>query len=136
MDIRDESFFQRICENLAFILVAVDADLRIRFWNHQSERQFHRSAADMIGHPFLDLISDADRDRARRLLESAVQTGSAGEMDVVYVDPERGRLVLVMIVSPIIDADGRRVGASIGMRDISERRRLAKELNKSRRLAA
>jgi signal transduction histidine kinase len=44
--------------------------------------------------------------------------------------------VFILIVSPIVDAQGRTVGASASMRDISTRKRLSQELARSRRMAA
>jgi PAS domain S-box-containing protein len=136
MDTHDDQFFRRLCDNLAFILIAVDPELRVQFWNQQASRQFGRDARSVKGQPFLDLFGQPDRDQAQRLLEAAIEEGSADDMEIRWVDPDRGRLTFIMIVSPITDASGRRVGASIGMRDISERKRLARELSKSRRLAA
>jgi PAS domain S-box-containing protein len=131
-----ESYFRQICDNLAFTLIAVDRDSRIRFWNHQAGRQFHSSSEEMHGRSFLDVFPEGHRQQVRDLLQAAFERQSSGDMEVKFEAEDGKRTTFVLIISPIADSQGNCIGASASMRDISERKRLSQELARSRRLAS
>ncbi|MFQ5424367.1 MAG: nitrogen regulation protein NR(II) [Phycisphaerae bacterium] len=133
---RNDAFFHRLCENIGFILIGVDPDLRVCFWNDHAARQFNTSAEKAMDRSILDFIHESDRQRAEELLRYAVTQGTAGEMETRYLDATGKRTTLVLIISPIIDSHGERIGASASMRDISARKRLSQELARNRRMAA
>ncbi|MBX3394979.1 MAG: PAS domain S-box protein [Phycisphaerae bacterium] len=132
----DDAFFRRLFEGLGFICIAVDRDQRIRFSNDQATRYFGRSRDELAGRPFVEILSPADRDEARKLFENAMTTGQPGDMEVKYPRPDGEKVTLVLIVSPIMNDSGECIGASAGMRDITERKRLSRELSQSRRMDA
>jgi PAS domain S-box-containing protein len=131
-----ESYFRQICDNLAFTLIAVDRDSRIRFWNHQAARQFHRSSEEMHGRSFLEIFPENHRLMVSELLQAAFEKQSSGDMEVKFEAEEGKRTTFVLIISPIANSQGICIGASASMRDISERKRLSQELSRSRRLAS
>ncbi len=133
---RNDAFFHRLCENIGFILIGVDPDLRVCFWNDHAARQFGASAEQALGRLILDFIHESDRKQAEDLFRGAVTQGAAGETEIRDVDAAGRRTTLVLIISPIIDSHGKRIGASASMRDISERKRLSHELARNRRMAA
>ena len=132
----EDAFFRRLCEHIGFILIGVDLDLRICSWNEQATRQFGGAAAEMTGRSILDIFHETERPRAEELFDSAVRNGIVGEMETKYNGEDGSRRTLVVIVSPIVDETGRRIGASVSMRDISERKRLSQELSRARRMAS
>jgi len=133
---RDDSFFRHLCEHLGFIQVATDADGRICFWNEQAERQFGRTAQDMIGKSLIELLIADDRAAAATRVTAALEQGEYSELEVKLNHPARGWRTLILIISPIEDESGKRIGVSASMRDISERKRLSQELSKSRRIGS
>jgi PAS domain S-box-containing protein len=136
MELGTESLFRQICENLAFSLIAVDLEGRIRFWNRQASRQFGSSSGAMVGRLFLEVFPETSRREVQALLEAALQRSTPGDMEVKFPANDGKRLTYAMIVSPIVDAEGQCIGASASMRDISERKRLSQELSRSRRMAS
>lgn len=132
----DDAFFRRLFEGLGFICIAVDRDLRIRYSNDQATRYFNRSREELAGRSFVEILSPPDRDEAQRLFENAMTTGQPGDMEVKYPHPAGEKVTLVLIVSPIMNDAGECIGASAGMRDITQRKRLSQELSQSRRMAS
>src|SRR5690606_36779199 len=53
-----------------------------------------------------------------------------------YPAADGSRTVLVLIISPIVDEAGKCLGASAGMRDITQRKQLSKDLAQAQRMAA
>jgi len=136
MDAMKDSFYRQLCEGLGFVCIAVDRDLRIRFWNDQATEQFRRPREEMLGKSFLEILSESDRQEARRRFEQTFQNHQPHEMEIKFTRPRGGRITLVMIISPILDQHGRCVGASAGMRDISRRKQMSRALADSRRMSA
>ena len=128
--------FREVCDSLGFGLVTVDRDLRVRYWNRPATQHLGFASEDLTGRSVLEVIPEQHRADARRLFESTIETKVSGEMEIKFDQEEGNRITLVVIVSPIVDASGACIGASASLRDISERKRLSKELGKARRLGS
>ncbi len=133
---RDDSFFRYLCEHLGFIQIATDARGCISFWNEQAERQFGRTSTEMIGQPLVDVLIPAEREQASGRIDAALKHGEPSELEVKLNHPQRGWRTLILIISPIENEAGERIGVSASMRDISERKRLSQELAKARRIGS
>lgn len=131
-----EGYYRQIFDHLGFVCITVSPDLKIVSCNEQAVRQFSADGGQLEGRSFLDLVEPADRDATGVLLSSTIEQRVCGEMEVRYSRGEDARSIFVLIASPIVDAEGRVIGASISMRDISERKRLSRELAKARRMAS
>ncbi len=136
MTTESDSYFGDLCENLGFVLIAVDRDLSIHVWNSQAVQQFGYSAEEIAGRCILEIIPEDQHEEAKRLFDEVIKAKAAGEMEIKYDREDGKRTTFVLIVSPIIDSTGGCVGASASMRDISARKRLSRELAQSRRMAA
>ena len=136
MDELEDGYFRRLCKNLGFVCIAIDLELKIRSWNDQATREFDREQAEMLDRSFLLILAEADRDSAKRRFEDTIASKTSLEMEVKYLLPDGSRKTMVLITSPIIGDDGQCIGVSASMRDISRRKRLSKELARSRRMAA
>lgn len=105
-------------------IISKTIDGTITSWNPGAERLFGYTAAEAIGRPMLMLFPD------NRVPEEAELLGriKAGERLKNFETVRRckdGRFVHVSVtLSPILDADGRVVGASKIARDITEHKRL------------
>ncbi len=131
-----DQFFTHLCQSLGFIFVAVDPQLKIVFWNQKAADYFGQTSEQMSGRDFLEILRESERDEARRLFDASLTQKSSNEMEIHYQLGDEPRRTLVLIASPIIDSAGQCIGASASIRDITERRRLSKELAKTRRMAS
>jgi two-component system cell cycle sensor histidine kinase/response regulator CckA len=132
----DDQIFKLLCQSLGFMFVAVDRALKIVFWNHKAAEYFGQTDEQMIGRNFLDILKEPERPEAQQLFDAALTSHVSGEMEIHFQQGEEPRKTLVLIASPIIDATGQCIGASASIRDITERKRLSKELAKSRRMGS
>lgn len=131
-----DSYYRQVFEHLGFICVTVARDLTIQSCNREAIRRFGRSGESLEGKRFLDLVDPQDRESAEKLLTDCIENSQPGEMELRYQRGEERREIFVLIASPIVEGSGRVDGASISMRDISERKRLSRELAKARRMAS
>ncbi len=132
----DSVFFRQLCEGLGFVCVAVDRDLRIVFWNVEASSQFGRSADEMRGRSFLEVLEEADRQDIERSLHEVMASKRGQEREVKYAQRPGDVKTLVLILSPVVDESCQCVGASASMRDISQRKQLARDAAHNRRMDA
>jgi PAS domain S-box-containing protein len=130
-----EVYFRQLCESLGFVLVAVDPDLRVQYWNPQAAKQFGRPAEEIAGCCLLDVLPQACQEQARVLFRSTIENKVPGDLEIKF-EAGGDRRTFVLVASPIINPRGECVGASASMRDISERKRLSQQLARGRRIAA
>jgi PAS domain S-box-containing protein len=115
-------------------IVSKDLNGIIESWNPAAERMFGFTAAEAVGQSITMIIPD-DRLEEETLVLSRIRQGLAVEHFETVRRHKSGRLVEISLtVSPIKDEDGRIIGASKIARDISEQRRLMRELEEASRL--
>ena len=129
------NLFHDLWDHLGFSCLALDPAGNVRHANRAACLQFGISAENQ-GTPFIDLLSEPDRPVATELFRSAIEKSESGEMETTYTDEEGARTTFVLIVSPIIEPNGRVLGISLCMRNISERKRLSKDLARARRMTS
>ncbi len=135
MEATSDRYFESACRHLAFVFITVDEQLRVQFWNEAATRQFERTADQMRGREILEILPEDQRATVQESISRAITTGEAADIEIKLPGAEHS-VALVMIVSPIVDEQGRAIGASLGMRDITERKRLSQEIARTRRMAA
>jgi PAS domain S-box-containing protein len=118
------------------VIVSKDLNGIVRSWNAAASRVFGYSADEMIGQSILKLIPEHLHSDEKRIIEN-IQAGRRVEhFDTVRLTKD-GRLIDVSLtISPIRDADGRIIGASKILRDISTRKRMEESLLQAEKIAA
>jgi PAS domain S-box-containing protein len=118
------------------VIVSKDLNGIVRSWNAAATRVFGYSAEEMIGQSILKLIPEPLHSDEKLIIEN-IQAGRRVEhFDTVRLAKD-GRLIDVSLtISPIRDADGRIIGASKILRDISSRRRMEQSLLQAEKIAA
>ena len=117
-----------IVENSSEAIIGRTLTGIITSWNPAAEKMFGYTASEIMGQPLQVLIPP---DRLKE--ESQVLAGFArGELvrhfETVRVRKDGQRIDVSATISPIKDADGKIVGASKIVRDITERKRVEAEL--------
>ena len=108
----------------------------IRSWNAAAERIFGYTAEEMLGESIMRLVPP-DRQNEEKEIISRLQQG----VTIDHVETIRfrkdGKLIYVSLtISPILDEMKRVVGASKTARDITNRKRLERQLFQSQKMEA
>jgi PAS domain S-box-containing protein len=106
-------------------------DGTITSWNAAAERLYGYPAAEAIGRS-IELIVPADRrDELRAMDERLTRGERVPPLETVRLTRDGRRIEVALTMSPIIDHNGKVVGASGIGHDISERRRAEEALRRS-----
>ena len=121
-----------IVESSDDAIIGTTLDGIITSWNAAAERMLGFSAAETLGKSILALIPADRRDDEEKLI-AAIGSGVA----VRHFETERLRkdgspIPVSLTVSPVRDRDGQIIGASKIVRDVTERKKAAAELDQYR----
>jgi PAS domain S-box-containing protein len=109
-------------------IIGKTLDGYITSWNRGAEMVFGYSSKEMVGKPVSILIPDDRKDEEPDILEKIRRGESVDHYETIR-RRKSGKLIDISVtVSPIRDANGKIIGASKVARDITERKRLEKEI--------
>jgi two-component system nitrogen regulation sensor histidine kinase GlnL len=127
--------YEAVLAGLPDAVIAVDADLRVVFWNSAAEVLTERSARRAEGRYIKEIFSP-DASVVRRLGET-LATGESRSEAETFVERIEGRRVPVSIVTaPLCGRDGGVEAAVVVLRDLSRIRQLEAEVRRGETLAA
>jgi PAS domain S-box-containing protein len=95
----------------------------IESWNQGATELYGYSAQEIIGHAIELLIPPDRRDEFPWIMERIARGESVDRYETQRVCKDGSRIDVSITVSPVRDADGRVVAASIIARDVTERKR-------------
>ncbi len=134
MPIDDEARLAAIIAYSDDAIVSKDLDGIVQTWNRSAERIFGYTAGEMIGRSITTIIPE-DRLPEEAEVFRRIRAGLSVEHYETIRRRKDGTLVdISLTVSPIRAADGRIVGASKIARDITEQKRLRRELEEASRM--
>ncbi len=145
-----DAFFRRLCVDASVGIIATDRELRVRFANAAAGRMLGRPVATMIGQPATALVPADHQAAAQRLIERALLQGEAGDLEFLYpgaggpssravVQPAGASdpmMHLAMLISPVADDEGERVGIALHMRNVTRRMQAAQERADAAKMSA
>jgi PAS domain S-box-containing protein len=103
----------------------------ITSWNAGAERLFGYTASEAIGQ-HISFIIPVNRKNEETVIIERIKRGERIEhFDTVRIRKDKTVLDISLTISPVLDAGGRIVGASKIARDITQRRRIERELRES-----
>jgi len=118
------------------VILSKTLDGIITSWNAAATRVLGYTTDEMIGKSILKLIPEHLHSDEKTIIDS-IRTGRRVEHFETVRVAKDGRLIDVSLtISPIKDKDGRIVGASKILRDISNRKRLEQSLLQAEKIAA
>ncbi|MBI5410684.1 MAG: PAS domain S-box protein [Nitrospirae bacterium] len=127
-----KNYLENLLENANDVIYTLDADQRFTYVNSKVATWGYRKE-DLIGRPYLSLLSK--RHRGRRL-KSTLDIG-AKQVYEVEVMSRTGEARAVMVsVSPLRDAEDRVLGVMGIARDITETKKLERQIRNSEKLAS
>jgi PAS domain S-box-containing protein len=104
-----------------------DLDGHITTWNNASEVLYGYSSAEAIGKHVSMLITPERLPELPGLMDR-VRRGEPTHRETVRIRKDRTLVDVALTISPLRDADGELVGASVIARDITERRQIEADL--------
>jgi diguanylate cyclase (GGDEF)-like protein/PAS domain S-box-containing protein len=111
---------------------ATDEELRITYWNRAAEELYGYSASEAIGSKLLDFLPSESEslEQANSALELIIQEGTwTGEITTYHKDGSE--ITALVSASAILGQEGQHVGLIVAMADITARRRIEQQLQKS-----
>ena len=123
-----------IVESSDDAILSKDLDGFITSWNAGAERLFGYTAQEAIGQP-VSLIIPADRaDEDPGILKRILHGSRVENYETIRHRKDGSVLDVSLTVSPIVDREGKLVGASKIARDITARRALEKKLRQAQKM--
>lgn len=123
-----------IVESSDDAIVSKNLDGIIQTWNPAAERMFGYAAAEAIGRS-IRIIIPGDRQSEEDEVLRRIRAGeSLDHYETVRIRKDGSLVDVWLTVSPLLGADGQLVAVSKIARDITEQKRLARELEEASRL--
>lgn len=129
-------FYEQLCRSAGIAIVATDDEMVIRVWNEAAAEMFGVAAKEMVGQPLVDVMPPNRRDLAEQMFLRALRDRVVSEFEIVHTFRQPAPKHLGITVSPIFLSDGRCVGASACIRDITRRVDLEQRLQESNKMAS
>jgi len=132
---RTDEIIQRlaaIVENSDEAIISKTLNGIITSWNPAAATMFGYTATEIIGQPLEVLIPPDRPDEELEILRGFGQGELVRRFESVRVRKDGRRFDISATISPIKDSEGKVIGASKIVRDITERKRTEEELSQSR----
>lgn len=120
--------YEALIESSDDAIIGKTLDGRITSWNRGAEMIFGYSRDEIIGKHISILIPEDRRDEEPRILEKIGRGESVDHYETVRRRKDGKLIDISVTISPIRDAKGKPTEASKVARDITERKRLEKEI--------
>ena len=104
-------------------IISIDLQGRITTWNKGAERLFGYSAPEANGQRILLIVPSERRDEEAAILERIGRGDGLSHFDTVRVRKGGASVHVALTVSPIKNAAGKIIGASVIARDVTQRKR-------------
>ena len=113
-------------------IISKDLNGRITSWNPGAVKLFGYPAEEAIGRP-ISMVIPPDRLAEETTILEQLRRGERIEhFETVRITRDRRKIQVSLTVSPVFDAEGHVVGASKIARDITDRKRIERELADAR----
>ncbi|MGQ9560341.1 MAG: PAS domain-containing sensor histidine kinase [Candidatus Oleimicrobiaceae bacterium] len=132
-----QEFLQAVSNDSADAIIGLDSHYRIIFWNKGAEAIFEYPAFDIL-RKHLTVLTPAGserRKRLRRLLAQLRRDRYIRNIETVLTTKSGRDVPVDVTLSTIRDQEGRVIGYSSVIRDVSERKRLEEKVLQAERLA-
>ncbi len=117
-----------IVENSGDAIISKNLDGIIGTWNQGAEELFGYSAEEIIGKSILTIIPPSRHAEEQEILRQIRENSRISRYETIRRRKDGSLVDVSLTVSPIKDVEGRIVGISKIVRNISERRRLEQEV--------
>jgi PAS domain S-box-containing protein len=120
-----------IVENSGDAIISKTLDGKILSWNPAAERMFGYAASEIIGRPLRMLFPPERYLEEEENMDRVVGSDMTSRFETVRIRKGGQRLDVAITISPIKDSNGKVVGVSRILRDITDRKRATEALQES-----
>jgi PAS domain S-box-containing protein len=133
----NEQYLANIMTDSADGIIGLNSDDEIVSWNRGAETVFGYSESEVLGRHFSFLVPKelVEEGELKRLREKTIKEGCIQNYETERITKEGKRITVSLTRTVIQDADGKVVGSSAILRDITEKKKLEEKLLHSERLA-
>ena len=130
----DASLFAQVVEVSADAIFLEDLAGRITAWNAAAERVYGVPAAAMLGRAAADLLPAETVEHLEQVRATALEGARVERFDSWHLRPDGRHIAVSVTMSPLRAADGTVRGLVTSVQDVTERIRLAAELEGAHRM--
>jgi PAS domain S-box-containing protein len=120
-----------IVESSQDAIYSINMEGCITSWNQGAERMYGYTSAEMINQSFSYLLPQDIRQDVSSICEHLLSKAGKTIREAFRITKNGSVLSVSLSMSPVIDADGTLIGASLIERDISEQKRIGEALQTS-----
>ena len=117
-------------------IIGKDLDGIVTHWNKGAEHMYGYTAAEMIGKPITTLCPKDRPDEIPAILDKIRRGERVEYFESVRLTKDGRRLSVSISVSPILDPEGKVVGASAIARNITSQKKVEDQLRQSQKMEA
>lgn len=136
ISIQETPFLSQLCDSAGVALLAVDRQLQVFYANHCAADLLECAFDCSDGVPLRELIQADAGDLIEDLTRRTIEDGECAACEFPLTKPDRGELLFAATFSPVRDAGGGVVGASICLRDITQYARFQRQQSQARKMQA
>jgi len=131
-------FFENIIQDAGEAIISLDNEGIIRTWNRAAERIYGYTSAEIVGQTFHRLIPEdlLAAGESRKLMEAVKKNGYIRNFETRRVRKDGGSIVVRVTRSLLRDGEGRVIGSSAIVSDITTEKGMEARLIQAEKLAA
>jgi len=131
---RAHGYIGHLVENSADAIISTDLDGTIVTWNKGAETMFGFSGQAAIGRPWNFLAAENDRKKLQNLFQWVKKSGAISNFQAEIITMSGEPLPISLTISLIKDNDGHVYGISGIFKDLSEAKKIKKQMVQSQRM--
>ena len=120
--------FKAIVESSIDAIMSIDLDAKVTSWNPAAQRIFGYSEEVILGRDFRILVPEDRLQETSEFLDRVLRGKGTRDYETVRLGNGGKRIEVSITLSPVLDSERRIVGATAIVRDITERRKLEKQV--------
>jgi PAS domain S-box-containing protein len=132
-ELHSDRHFAAIIESTHDAIISKNFDSIIQSWNPAAEKIFGYTAEEAIGQSVTMLIPAGHEDEEPKILARIRRGEKIDHYETVRRRKDGSLLNISLTISPIKDASGKIIGASKIARDITEQKRIEREMHEAQR---
>jgi PAS domain S-box-containing protein len=122
-----------IAESSADAIVGLDLEARVQEWNKGAERLFGYTREEMLGRSFIEMLPEEVAEAEKICLAEVVEEGYVENHESIRVHKDGHWVPVLMTATLLKDAEGSITGISAVMKDLTEIKRLQKEISQEKK---